>query len=295
MEKNSDFWFNYDRTPRDATDQDGNLLEISEEPIKMTVFTPGLGKKYPWGHVQLEYEGQIIDFEAGGMRNLKADQPQIFDEGIRHYYVFPAVNGINRERLQAAIRQRREQAGDYNLILNNCAGQVREVLEEAGARGIEEFRPLDISIPERIGRWCKSTGIEIDVHTTNLYRLERRKDFARLKRVLEYSRRLQAGDYTPEEWLPDGKGGDQMRHFMIRRAAQEIRHILRINRNDFGTGKVFVDYLNTHCDDASFLEKYGINQEMGKSIYRRCPEREQLYLSRRQMPGTFFADKTESR
>lgn len=99
MTENSDFWFDYDRTPRDVTDMNGRRLEIGEEPVKVTVFAPGFGRKYPWGHVQMEYEGLVIDFEAGGMRNLKADQPQIFEEGVRHYYVFPAAAGISRERL----------------------------------------------------------------------------------------------------------------------------------------------------------------------------------------------------
>ena len=102
MTENSDFWFDYDRTPRDVTDMNGRRLEIGEEPVKVTVFAPGFGRKYPWGHVQMEYEGLVIDFEAGGMRNLKADQPQIFEEGVRHYYVFPAAAGISRERLPGA-------------------------------------------------------------------------------------------------------------------------------------------------------------------------------------------------
>lgn len=142
----------------------------------------------------MEYEGLVIDFEAGGMRNLKADQPQIFEEGVRHYYVFPAAAGISRERLREAILRRRGQTGDYSLLSNNCADQVRTVMEEAGARGIKEFGPLEISVPERIGGWCAGRGVEIDVHTTNLYRLERRKDFGRLKRMLAYSKRLLAGN-----------------------------------------------------------------------------------------------------
>lgn len=84
-------------------------------------------------------------------------------------------------------------------------------MEEAGARGIKEFGPLEISVPERIGGWCAGRGVEIDVHTTNLYRLERRKDFGRLKRMLAYSKRLLAGEYAVEEWLPDGGSGEQMR------------------------------------------------------------------------------------
>ncbi len=154
MTENSDFWFDYDRTPRDVTDMNGRRLEIGEEPVKVTVFAPGFGRKYPWGHVQMEYEGLVIDFEAGGMRNLKADQPQIFEEGVRHYYVFPAAAGISRERLREAILRRRGQTGDYSLLSNNCADQVRTVMEEAGARGIKEFGPLEISVPERIGGWC---------------------------------------------------------------------------------------------------------------------------------------------
>ena len=169
MTENSDFWFDYDRTPRDVTDMNGRRLEIGEEPVKVTVFAPGFGRKYPWGHVQMEYEGLVIDFEAGGMRNLKADQPQIFEEGVRHYYVFPAAAGISRERLREAILRRRGQTGDYSLLSNNCADQVRTVMEEAGARGIKEFGPLEISVPERIGGWCAGRGVEIDVHTTNLY------------------------------------------------------------------------------------------------------------------------------
>ena len=225
MTENSDFWFDYDRTPRDVTDMNGRRLEIGEEPVKVTVFAPGFGRKYPWGHVQMEYEGLVIDFEAGGMRNLKADQPQIFEEGVRHYYVFPAAAGISRERLREAILRRRGQTGDYSLLSNNCADQVRTVMEEAGARGIKEFGPLEISVPERIGGWCAGRGVEIDVHTTNLYRLERRKDFGRLKRMLAYSKRLLAGEYAVEEWLPDGGSGEQMRDFMVRRAVQEIRRI----------------------------------------------------------------------
>ena len=215
MTENSDFWFDYDRTPRDVTDMNGRRLEIGEEPVKVTVFAPGFGRKYPWGHVQMEYEGLVIDFEAGGMRNLKADQPQIFEEGVRHYYVFPAAAGISRERLREAILRRRGQTGDYSLLSNNCADQVRTVMEEAGARGIKEFGPLEISVPERIGGWCAGRGVEIDVHTTNLYRLERRKDFGRLKRMLAYSKRLLAGEYAVEEWLPDGGSGEQMRDFMV--------------------------------------------------------------------------------
>ena len=53
MTENSDFWFDYDRTPRDVTDMNGRRLEIGEEPVKVTVFAPGFGRKYPWGHVQM--------------------------------------------------------------------------------------------------------------------------------------------------------------------------------------------------------------------------------------------------
>ena len=67
MTENSDFWFDYDRTPRDVTDMNGRRLEIGEEPVKVTVFAPGFGRKYPWGHVQMEYEGLVIDFEAGAV------------------------------------------------------------------------------------------------------------------------------------------------------------------------------------------------------------------------------------
>lgn len=125
-------------------------------------------------------------------------------------------------------------------------------MEEAGARGIKEFGPLEISVPERIGGWCAGRGVEIDVHTTNLYRLERRKDFGRLKRMLAYSKRLLAGEYAVEEWLPDGGSGEQMRDFMVRRAVQEIRRIVRTNSNDFGTGKVFVDYLMENAEKVRF-------------------------------------------
>lgn len=295
MTENSDFWFDYDRTPRDVTDTEGRLLEIGEEPIKVTVFSPGLGRKYPWGHVQMEYEGLVIDFEAGGMRNLKADLPRIFEEGIRHYYVFPAAAGIDGGRLREAILRRRRQAGDYSLISNNCADQVKEVLEEAGARGIGEFRPLDISVPERIGGWCAGRGVEIDVRTTNLYRLKRREDFIRLKRMLAYSKRLLAGEYAAEEWLPDGGSGEQMRDFMVRRAVQEIKHVVRTNRNDFGTGKVFVDYLREKCGEGSFLEQYGIAGEMRRTAYLRHPEREALYLARREGPGGFRGVKNDGR
>ena len=295
MTENSDFWFDYDRTPRDVTDMNGRRLEIGEEPVKVTVFAPGFGRKYPWGHVQMEYEGLVIDFEAGGMRNLKADQPQIFEEGVRHYYVFPAAAGISRERLREAILRRRGQAGDYSLLSNNCADQVRTVMEEAGARGIKEFGPLEISVPERIGGWCAGRGVEIDVHTTNLYRLERRKDFGRLKRMLAYSKRLLAGEYAVEGWLPDGGSGEQMRDFMVRRAVQEIRRIVRTNSNDFGTGKVFVDYLTEKCGESSFLEQYGIAGEMRRTAYLRHPEREAWYLARREGPGGFRNVKNDGR
>mgnify|MGYP000835876413 CR=1 FL=1 len=42
MTENSDFWFDYDRTPRDVTDMNGRRLEIGEEPVKVTVFAPCL-------------------------------------------------------------------------------------------------------------------------------------------------------------------------------------------------------------------------------------------------------------
>ena len=110
MTENSDFWFDYDRTPRDVTDMNGRRLEIGEEPVKVTVFAPGFGRKYPWGHVQMEYEGLVIDFEAGGMRNLKADQPQIFEEGVRHITFFrlrpaSAANGCGRRFFAAGGRR----------------------------------------------------------------------------------------------------------------------------------------------------------------------------------------------
>ncbi len=295
MTENSDFWFNYDRTPRDITDTKGELLNVEEEPIKVTMFSSGIGKKYPWGHIQMEYAGQVIDFESDGMRNLKADQPQLFEAGIRHYYIFPSAAGINTDSLIKSIRRHRQQMTGYNLILNNCADQVRSVLEEAGARGFARFAPLAVSVPEWIGEWCAAHGVEIDVRTTNLYRRERKKEFRRLKRMLAYSQRLLVGEYIAGEWLPNGNSGKQMCNFMLHRATYEIRRIIRLNRNDFGTSKVFVDYLRKKCGDGSFLEQYGIMREMRRTLYYRCPEREAAYLVRRDTATAVLSAKSNDR
>lgn len=40
MTENSDFWFDYDRTPRDVTDMNGRRLEIGEEPSKSPSLRP---------------------------------------------------------------------------------------------------------------------------------------------------------------------------------------------------------------------------------------------------------------
>ena len=112
MSRETDFWFGYDRTVADVTDLNGKTPDLSEPPVKITVFAAGPGRKYPFGHVQLEYEEQIIDFEAKGMRDLKADQPQIFDAGIRHYYIYPGRAGLEPERLCMAISACRAAAGE---------------------------------------------------------------------------------------------------------------------------------------------------------------------------------------
>ena len=293
MEPAPEFWFDYDRTARDVTDIRGETLECGEEPIKITVFSSGFGKKYPWGHVQLEYGGQVIDFEAKGMRNLRSDQPHIFDKGIRHYFIFPSETGIDGNRLRYAIARQRLRAGEYNLLLNNCANQVREVLEEAGARGIEEFRPLDISIPERIGRWCEKNGVRIDVPTTNLYRFERRKDFSCLKNMLYFSHKILSGRDVDIGAFSEEEAGKQMREFMVRKAAMEIKHILRKNRHDFGAGKVFVDHLNKVCPHKTFLEKYGIEREMEHTRYALEPGLSRIYLARRR--SLFFISGKDGR
>lgn len=292
MSRETDFWFGYDRTVADVTDLNGKTPDLSEPPVKITVFAAGPGRKYPFGHVQLEYEEQIIDFEAKGMRDLKADQPQIFDAGIRHYYIYPGRAGLEPERLCMAISACRAAAGEYNMMSNNCADQVRFVLEKAGAENVSTFGLMNISVPEKIARWCEENGTRIDVRTTNLYRYRRPDEFLCVGNMLRYAKGLLAGKSEDERWLPEGSGGAQVREFMLRKAASTIRHAVRRNRNDFGTSKVFADYLHRYAPNEAFLERFGISDELEKTVYAAHPEREQMYLLRRrqQRPLPIYAN-----
>lgn len=49
MTENSDFWFDYDRTPRDVTDMNGRRLEIGEEPGQSHRLCARFRQKIPVG------------------------------------------------------------------------------------------------------------------------------------------------------------------------------------------------------------------------------------------------------
>ena len=151
------------------TNEKGELDLIAEEPILISII-PMEGIS-PVGHVCMQYKDHVINRIPKSME-IDPLYPK-YQKFSEYYFVYPSQLGINPENLIREMDKHNIKHGedDYNLITNNCAGNVAQVLKKAGVKDIDflGYDKIGLTIPTPgnnpfhfgVKDWCLKHGIPV--------------------------------------------------------------------------------------------------------------------------------------
>ncbi len=147
--------------------KNGKLDLMAEEPILIGV-VPLEGVSIT-GHVCMQYKDRVINRVLNEI-NMEPVYPRYVDQ-CDYYLVYPSKVGINPEKLIATMDEHNIKYGQkkYNIVSNNCAKNVAQVLEKVGVKDINFLGPdkLKMRFPSPgnnpfhfgIEDWCLRHGV----------------------------------------------------------------------------------------------------------------------------------------
>ena len=166
-----------DRIPRD---KDGKLDLFAEEPIVIAV-VPMEGPALI-GHVCMQYQDVVVNRLIPSIHTDPL-YPK-YKERSQYYFVYPSKLGIDpkklkREMIKHNIRHARKK---YNLITNNCAKNVGDILKKVGVTDIDfyGFDSIGLVFPnpgnnpwgKGIKGWCLKHGVHVNLKEMEIYHNE---------------------------------------------------------------------------------------------------------------------------
>ena len=173
-----------DRIPRD---KDGKLDLMGEEPI-VFAFVPVEGPSLV-GHACMEYKDYVINrrSEKMGTDSLFAT----YGTEAEYYFVYPSTLGVTPKQVEAAMQTAFEKGKDkkYNLINNNCALAVSNVMKALGAKGIHKV--MGVATPGNnpfnfgVKKWCRKYGVHVSAQEMRDIYTPRSKGERTKEQVLE--------------------------------------------------------------------------------------------------------------
>ena len=147
----------------------GELDLMAEEPILISII-PMEGIS-PVGHVCIQYKDHVINRIPKSMEiDPLYPKYQNFSE---YYFIYPSQLGINPKKLIREIDKQNIKHGEdsYNIVTNNCAGNVAQVLKKAGVKDIDFLGydkagltfPTPGNNPFHFGLkdWCLKHGVPV--------------------------------------------------------------------------------------------------------------------------------------
>lgn len=180
------------RIPRN---KDGKLDLMAEEPILISII-PLEGISIT-GHVGMQYKDRVINRVLHEI-NMEPLYPRYV--GLSDYYlVYPSQLGIDPDKLIEAMDEHNIKYGKkkYDMVSNNCAKNVAQVLEGLGVKDINFLGPDKLgwrfaspgNNPFRFGieDWCLRNGVQAKQEEISL--LYRYHEIPNLdKRVEEFAK-----------------------------------------------------------------------------------------------------------
>lgn len=177
-------------------DKGGKLDLMAEEPIMVSII-PLEGISIT-GHVSMQYKDRVVN------RVLTMEMDPLYPRYqhlSEYYFVYPSQLGIDAEKLVREMDKHNIRHGDdpYNIVSNNCAKNMADILKKVGVDDINFLGPdkLGLSYPTPgnnpfgfgIKDWCLRHGVPVNQEeVATLYKyheipdLEKRtKEFAVLR------------------------------------------------------------------------------------------------------------------
>lgn len=117
--------------PRDAN---GKLDLMAEEPILISII-PLEGISIT-GHVSMQYKDRVINRVLNNI-NMEPLYPR-YQHQSDYYLIYPSQVGIDPEKLIREMDKHNIKYGakKYNMVTNNCAKNVAELLKKVGVKDI---------------------------------------------------------------------------------------------------------------------------------------------------------------
>lgn len=155
-----------DNIPRN---EKGELDLFAEEPIIFAV-VPITGPALI-GHVGMEYDGHVMNRLLPSIHTDSIYKK--YREYTEYYFVYPSKLGLKPHDVIRAIDKHNMKNIDkkYNLLTNNCAGNVGRVLKSLGINDIDFIGPDKLGIvftnpgnnPFNTGikAWCLKHGVHV--------------------------------------------------------------------------------------------------------------------------------------
>ena len=163
-----------DRIPRDKT---GKLNLLAEEPIVMAIIPiegPAL-----IGHVCMQYQDVVVNRL---LPSIHTDPlyPKYKNEA-RYYFVYPSQLGIDPHRLKREMEKHNIKYArkKYDLLTNNCAKNVADILKRVGVKDIDFYGWDDAGLVftnpgnnpwgKGVKGWCLRHGVHVNLKEMEAY------------------------------------------------------------------------------------------------------------------------------
>ena len=158
-----------DRIPRD---ENGKLDLLAEPPIVFAI-VPIEGPSLI-GHVCMQYKDVVINRLIPSIHTDPL-YPK-YKGNAQYYFVYPSQLGINHKQLKRLMeRHNIKHARDrYDLLTNNCARNVWNILKQVGVKDIDFYGPDKLGLVftnpgnnpwgKGIKGWCIKHGVHVNLH-----------------------------------------------------------------------------------------------------------------------------------
>ena len=184
-----------DRIPRN---KNGDLDLMAEDPIVISI-VPMEGPALI-GHVCMQYKDRVVNRL---LTSIHTDPlyPK-YKEYSEYYFVYPSKLGIDGKKLLREMDKQniRKYNKKYNLISNNCARNVGQVLKKVGVDDIDFMGFDDIGLVftnpgnnpfgNGIRAWCLKHGVHVNLKEMEKY--HERHNFTDVKERRAKMKRIRA-------------------------------------------------------------------------------------------------------
>ncbi|MBO7098229.1 MAG: hypothetical protein J6W11_06310 [Alphaproteobacteria bacterium] len=189
-----------DRIPRD---KNGKLDLLAEDPLVIAI-VPIEGPALI-GHVCMQYQDIVVNRLIPSIHTDPL-YPK-YGKNAQYYFVYPSQLGINPKNLKREMEKHNIKYARrrYDLLFNNCARNVGNILKNLGVKDLDFYGPDKIGLVftnpgnnpwgKGIQGWCLKHGVHVNLHEMETYHqkhnfenvTERRKEMdATTKRYKQY-------------------------------------------------------------------------------------------------------------